>query len=114
MRRLAKWFDSRTGVYDVIQHALYENIPSGARWRYITGSMLVFAFAVQAITQIGLSLISRKEREVSGVDQCDIERVLIRRKALEGIFRNERTNDLLLVGVDENAMLHFLCPLLPR
>ncbi len=54
MRRLAKWFDSRTGIYDVIQHALYENIPSGARWRYITGSMLVFAFAVQAITGIFL------------------------------------------------------------
>jgi quinol-cytochrome oxidoreductase complex cytochrome b subunit/mono/diheme cytochrome c family protein len=54
MRRLAQWFDSRTGVYDVIQHALFENIPSGARWRYITGSMLVFAFAVQAITGIFL------------------------------------------------------------
>ena len=53
-RRLAQWFDSRTGVYDVIQHALYENIPSGARWRYITGSMLVFAFVVQAITGIFL------------------------------------------------------------
>ncbi|MBC7856854.1 MAG: cytochrome b N-terminal domain-containing protein, partial [Pirellulaceae bacterium] len=54
MRRLAQWFHSRTGIYDVIQHALYENIPSGARWRYITGSMLVFAFAVQAITGIFL------------------------------------------------------------
>ncbi|MGI8982217.1 MAG: cytochrome b N-terminal domain-containing protein [Pirellulaceae bacterium] len=54
MRRLAQWFHSRTGIYDVIQHALYENIPSGARWRYITGSMLVFAFAVQVITGIFL------------------------------------------------------------
>lgn len=54
MRRLAQWFDSRTGIYGIIHHALYENIPSGARWRYITGSMLVFAFAVQAITGIFL------------------------------------------------------------
>jgi quinol-cytochrome oxidoreductase complex cytochrome b subunit/mono/diheme cytochrome c family protein len=54
MRNLNQWFDSRTGIYDVIQHALYENIPSGARWRYITGSMLVFAFSVQAITGIFL------------------------------------------------------------
>lgn len=54
MRSLNQWFDSRTGIYDIIQHALYENIPSGARWRYITGSMLVFAFSVQAITGIFL------------------------------------------------------------
>jgi len=54
MRSLNEWFDSRTGIYDIVQHALYENIPSGARWRYITGSMLVFAFSVQAITGIFL------------------------------------------------------------
>ena len=54
MRDLNQWFDSRTGLYDIIHHALYENIPSGARWRYITGSMLVFAFSVQAITGIFL------------------------------------------------------------
>ena len=54
MRRLITWFESRTGLRDIIHHALYENIPSGARWRYITGSMLVFAFSVQAITGIFL------------------------------------------------------------
>lgn len=54
LRNLNQWFDSRTGIYDVVQHALYENIPCGARWRYITGSMLVFAFSVQAITGIFL------------------------------------------------------------
>jgi ubiquinol-cytochrome c reductase cytochrome b subunit len=33
---------------------LYERIPSGARFRYVTGSMLVFAFATQAVTGIFL------------------------------------------------------------
>ena len=46
------WLDSRLGLTQILHHALYEPIPSGARWRYITGSMLVFAFSVQAITGI--------------------------------------------------------------
>jgi ubiquinol-cytochrome c reductase cytochrome b subunit len=49
-----QWFESRTGVGQILRHALYENIPSGARMRYVTGSMLVFAFVTQAITGIFL------------------------------------------------------------
>ena len=51
---LTEWVEQRTGVKKLLHEALYENIPSGARWRYITGSMLVFAFSVQAITGIFL------------------------------------------------------------
>ncbi len=47
---LLKWLDHRTGYQAVLSDALYENIPGGSRWRYITGSMLVFAFVTQAIT----------------------------------------------------------------
>lgn len=54
IRFLTDWVDNRTGIKQVLHEALYENIPSGARWRYITGSMLVFAFSVQAITGIFL------------------------------------------------------------
>jgi ubiquinol-cytochrome c reductase cytochrome b subunit len=54
MRLLLDWLDDRTGFRRMLHEALYENIPSGARFRYITGSMLVFAFAVQAITGVFL------------------------------------------------------------
>ena len=54
MKRLLDWFDDRTGYRDVLSEMLYEKIPGGARWRYITGSMLVFAFVTQAITGIFL------------------------------------------------------------
>jgi len=54
IRGLLSWLDHRTGVNRLVHEALYENIPSGARFRYITGSMLVFAFVVQAITGIFL------------------------------------------------------------
>ncbi|HZN35054.1 MAG TPA: cytochrome b N-terminal domain-containing protein [Pirellulaceae bacterium] len=54
LNRLLGWLDSRTGYRRIVNEALYERIPSGARWRYITGSMLVFAFVTQSVTGIFL------------------------------------------------------------
>jgi ubiquinol-cytochrome c reductase cytochrome b subunit len=54
MRRLLDWLDDRLGYRNLMHEALYERIPSGARFRYVTGSMLVFAFATQAVTGIFL------------------------------------------------------------
>lgn len=48
--QLGRWIENRTGLGTFIHHLLYERIPGGARWRYVTGSMLVFAFTVQVIT----------------------------------------------------------------
>jgi ubiquinol-cytochrome c reductase cytochrome b subunit len=48
------WLDHRTGARRLVHEALYENIPGGARWRYVWGSTLVFAFTVQLITGIFL------------------------------------------------------------
>lgn len=56
IRSFLDWLDHRTGIRHTLHEALYENIPSGARLRYITGSMLVFAFVVQAITGIFLAM----------------------------------------------------------
>ncbi len=54
MKFLVDWLDSRTGIRDFVHEALYERIPGGARWRYVWGSTLVFAFAVQVITGVFL------------------------------------------------------------
>jgi ubiquinol-cytochrome c reductase cytochrome b subunit len=50
MGRFIDWLDNRTGVRDFVHEALYERIPGGARWRYVWGSTLVFAFFVQMVT----------------------------------------------------------------
>lgn len=54
MKALVNWLDSRTGLRGFVHEALYERIPGGARWRYVWGSTLVFAFLVQLITGIAL------------------------------------------------------------
>ena len=50
MKALLDWLDNRTGYKFLVRETLHEPIPGGARWRYITGSMLTFCFAVQVIT----------------------------------------------------------------
>src|SRR3954470_13420286 len=54
MRALLAWLDHRTGCKKLLHEALYENVPGGARWRYVWGSTLTFALVVQFITGIFL------------------------------------------------------------
>jgi len=54
MRFLLDWIDDRTGYREIAQDTLYERIPGGAKWRYVWGSTLVFAFVTQMITGIFL------------------------------------------------------------
>ncbi|MEW6156521.1 MAG: cytochrome b N-terminal domain-containing protein [Verrucomicrobiota bacterium] len=54
MNRLFDWLDQRTGYRRIVKYSLYENIPGGARWRYIWGSTLVFCLTIQFITGLFL------------------------------------------------------------
>ncbi len=54
MKSLLAWLDDRTGYKDLLNEALYERVPGGARWRYVWGSTLSFTFFVQMITGICL------------------------------------------------------------
>src|SRR5919206_3709407 len=50
MKALFDWADQRTGYRGIVRGMLYEHIPGGARWRYVWGSTLVFAFVTQVVT----------------------------------------------------------------
>ncbi|MBI4328103.1 MAG: cytochrome b N-terminal domain-containing protein, partial [Chloroflexi bacterium] len=54
MKKLLDWLDHRTGCRKLTHEALYENVPGGSRWRYVWGSTLTFALAIQFITGIFL------------------------------------------------------------
>src|SRR5947207_6432083 len=54
MRALLAWLDNRTGCKKFLHEALYENVPGGARWRYVWGSTLTFTLAIQFITGLFL------------------------------------------------------------
>jgi ubiquinol-cytochrome c reductase cytochrome b subunit len=52
--KLLDWLDGRTGYRKILHEALYENVPGGARWRYVWGSTLTFTLSIQFITGIFL------------------------------------------------------------
>ncbi|MBA4150796.1 MAG: cytochrome b N-terminal domain-containing protein [Verrucomicrobia bacterium] len=54
MKKVFDWIDNRTGARKLTQEALYENVPGGARWRYIWGSTLTFTLFIQFVTGIFL------------------------------------------------------------
>lgn len=54
MKRIIDWLDSRTGIRRLAHEALLENIPGGARWRYVWGSALTFCLFVQFVTGLVL------------------------------------------------------------
>lgn len=54
IKSFLEWLDDRTGYRDIVAEALYENVPGGARWRYVWGSTLVFAFMTQLVTGLFL------------------------------------------------------------
>lgn len=56
MKAALDWLDNRTGYKKLVHEALFENVPGGARWRYVWGSTLVFCFMVQIFTGTALWL----------------------------------------------------------
>ncbi|MDR4507663.1 MAG: cytochrome b N-terminal domain-containing protein [Candidatus Brocadiaceae bacterium] len=47
-----EWIENRTGIGNVMKHALDEPVHGGARWTYVFGSGLIFLFILQVITGI--------------------------------------------------------------
>ena len=54
MKIVIEWLDRRSGFKKLTHEALFENVPGGARWRYVWGSTLTFCIVVQFITGIFL------------------------------------------------------------
>jgi len=46
------WLDQRSGIRTFIALMLLENVPGGARWRYVWGSCLAFVFSLQVVTGV--------------------------------------------------------------
>ena len=54
MKATLAWLEQRTGGGKLVRAALYENIPGGARWRYVWGSAILFCIGIQFLTGIAL------------------------------------------------------------
>ncbi len=85
MRRALDWLDERTGCRKILQEALYENVPGGARWRYVWGSTLTFAIAVQFITGVFLWMAYSPSSQTAWESVYYIQDVMVGGWLLRGI-----------------------------
>lgn len=53
-KSLLNWVDNRTGYRALLDEALHEPIPGGAKWRYVFGSALSATFVIQVVTGLFL------------------------------------------------------------
>jgi ubiquinol-cytochrome c reductase cytochrome b subunit len=84
-RALLDWLDHRTGARGFLHALLYENIPGGARWRYVWGSTLMFAFGVQLVTGIVLWAAYSPSSQTAWESVYYIEYVMAGGSLLRGI-----------------------------
>lgn len=54
MKRVLDWLDDRTGYRELAHEFLLEDVPGGARWRYVWGSTLLGCFFVLVVTGLFL------------------------------------------------------------
>ena len=102
MKAFLDWLDHRTGYKLLVQGALDEPIPGGARWRYITGSMLTFAFLVQVITGFALWAAYSPSTQTAWESVYYIQHVMSYGWLVRGIHHYAAQAMMVLLG------LHFL------
>src|SRR3982751_4564092 len=56
VRALKDWLDSRTGYRHHLHHLLYETLPAGTGWWFVTGSVVLFLLGLQLVTGVVLSM----------------------------------------------------------
>ncbi|MEN9575927.1 MAG: hypothetical protein RL514_3782 [Verrucomicrobiota bacterium] len=50
IKRVLAWVDERTGLGRFAEAFLFQNLPGGSRWRYVWGTLVLYVFALQAVT----------------------------------------------------------------
>jgi ubiquinol-cytochrome c reductase cytochrome b subunit len=56
VKALLDWLDSRTSYRWILQHLLYEQLPSGTAWLFTTGSVVTLLIGCQFVTGVGLTM----------------------------------------------------------
>src|SRR4029079_3188803 len=68
---------------------------------------------VKPVAQVSAAIMRCDERTILGSNEPDFESLRVCSKTLEGKFRNECPDDLLLVGMDKDAWFHHATPRTP-
>lgn len=99
MKTLFRWLEHRTGIENLMDHALKENIPGGSRWRYVWGSTLTFAFMVQILTGFFLWTAYSPSAQTAWPSVYYIQHEMLGGWVLRGIHHFTAQVMILLLGL---------------
>ncbi|WP_338875124.1 cytochrome b N-terminal domain-containing protein [Spirosoma sp. SC4-14] len=99
LRKIANWFDDRTGFSETILPVMRHPVPPGAKWAYVFGSATLFCFVLQVVTGVGLSLLYQPSSDSAFQSLQFITSQAAFGKVLRGIHFFGASGMIILVGI---------------
>ncbi len=99
MQRLLDWLDHRIGYRKLLEEALFEPIPGGARWRYVWGSTLVFTFFLQLVTGIFLWMAYSPSRQTAWESVYYIQEHMVMGRIVRGMHHYAAQAMVVLMAI---------------
>ncbi len=99
LKKLWKWFDDRTGITNAIVPIARHLVPPGSKWNYVFGSATLFAFILQVVTGVALSLMYQPTSETAYQSLQYISNEALLGNILRGIHYFGASAMIILIGL---------------
>ena len=99
LKKIWEWIDDRTGISEVITPLAKHLVPPDSKWSYVFGSATLFAFILQVITGVALSLLYQPTSETAYESLKYISNEVLLGNILRGIHYFGASAMILLVGI---------------
>ncbi len=99
LRKLWKWIDDRTGITETIGPIAKHLVPPKSKWSYVFGSATLFAFILQVVTGVALSLMYQPTSETAYESLKYISNQALLGNILRGIHYFGASAMIILIGI---------------
>jgi len=99
LKRLWKWVDDRTGISETIGPIAKHLVPPKSKWSYVFGSATLFAFILQVVTGVALSLMYQPTSETAYESLKYISNDALLGNILRGIHYFGASAMIILIGI---------------
>ncbi len=99
LKKLWNWVDDRTGITETIGPIAKHLVPPGSKWNYVFGSATLFAFILQVVTGVALSLMYQPTSETAYESLKYISNQALLGNILRGIHYFGASAMIILIGI---------------
>ena len=99
IKKVWTWIDDRTGISETLGPIAKHLVPPGSKWSYVFGSATLFAFIIQVITGVALSLMYQPTSETAYESLKYISNEALLGNILRGIHYFGASAMIFLIGI---------------